>query len=172
MVLVLPIVRQNCAGRPKVSYNCELLSRTLRTAGKSALIVIGAAYGLFRSLRVLGNVTHNTAGLETLEARVDTLHVAVARLADQAEQLQNKLDHTVTRTELSQTLDRVFGPLEGRIDARFENQTRSVEALRTMVGQTDELLQRVLDGLESLKSRKRRESGEESREWDLTRASR
>jgi hypothetical protein len=150
----------------------RLLSKTLRTAGQSVLIVIGATYGLLRSLRVLSNITPNAAGLETLQARVDTIHVAVARLADQAEQLQSKVDHMVTRDELSQTLDRVFGPLEREMDARFEHQTRSVEALRAMVGQTDELLQRVLDGLESMKVESGAEYDEQGREWNLTRASR
>lgn len=109
---------------------------------------------------MLGNITQNAAGLETLQARVDTLHVAVARLADQAEQLRSRLDHAVTKDELAQTLDRVFGPLERGIDARFEHQTRSVEALRMMVGQTDELLQRVLDGLESMRAESAAEEGE------------
>lgn len=153
----------------------RLLSRTLRTVGQSALIAIGAGYGLLRSLRVLGNITQNAAGLETLQARVDTINVAVARLAHQADQLQDQFDHMVTKDELVQTLDRVFGPLERGIDARFEHQTRSVEALRMMVGQTDELLQRVLDGLESMKTEstmEHGEHGEQNREWDLTQAGR
>ena len=127
--------------------------------------MIGAGFGLLRSLRAIGSITQNAAGLETLEARVDTINVAVARLATQMEQVQFKFDQTVGRDELSQTLDGVFGRLERGVDARFEHQTRSVEALRMMVGQTDELLQRVLDGLESMKS-------ENGAEWDLTQASR
>jgi hypothetical protein len=149
----------------------RLLSKTLRTVGKSALIVVGAGFGLLRSLRVLGSITQNAVGLETLEARVDTIHVAVARLADQTEQLQIKLEQAVTKDELSQTLDRVFGRVERGVDARFEHQTRSIEALRMMIGQTDELLQRVLDGLESMKT-KDDADGEQGREWDLTQTSR
>jgi len=112
----------------------------------------GAVVGLMRGLRVLDSITRTSAGLEMIEARVDTIHVAVARLANQTEHLQSKMDGTVTRDELSQTLDEVFGRIEQGVDARFEHQTRSVEALRMMIGQTDELLQRVLDGLESMKS--------------------
>jgi len=132
--------------------------------------VIGAGYGLLRSLRVLSNITRSASDLENLEARIDTIHIAVARLADQAEQLQSKLDHMVTKEELSQTLDRVFGPLERGVDARFEHQTRSVEALRMMVGQTDELLQRVLDGLESVRAETPAKYAEPGREWNMTRA--
>ena len=134
------------------------------------LIVAGAGYGLFRSLRVLTSVPPNNAGTEALQARIDTIHLAVARLADQAEQLQSRLVHMVTRDELSETLDRIFGPMERETDLRFAHQARSVEALRTMIGQTDELLQRVLDGLESVKSENDSEFGEQAREWDLTRA--
>jgi len=116
------------------------------------LIIVGAGFGLLRGLRALGSITRTSAGLELIEARVDTINMAVARLADQSEQLQSKLDRMVTKDELSQTLDVVFGRMERGVDARFEHQARSVEALRTMVGQTDELLQRVLDGLESMKT--------------------
>lgn len=110
--------------------------------------------------------------METLQARVDTIHVAVARLAEQTGQFQARLDKTVTRDELSQTLDRVFGQLERGVDAQFEHQTRSVEALRMMVGQTDELLQRVLDGLESMKTEDDGPHDEQRRVWDLSEASR
>jgi hypothetical protein len=145
-----------------------LLSKTLRTAGKTVLVVVGTGFELLRSLRALGNITRNSAGLEMIEARVDTINVAVARLADQTEQLQSRLDRMVTKDELSHTLDVVFGRMERGVDARFAHQARSVDALRMMIGQTDELLQRVLDGLESMKNDA---DGEQSPEWDLTQAS-
>jgi len=52
---------------------------------------------------------------------------------------------------LAEAIDRVFKQLEFDVEARFHQQNRSVEALQTMVGQTDVLLQKVLDGLESIK---------------------
>lgn len=126
-------------------------SKSLKDAGKTALILIGAGFGLLRSLKLLGNIAGQAASLQNLEARVDTIHLAVARLAGQTEQTQTRLDQMVTKDEIQQTLERVFGRVEEEVEARFEHQAKSVEALRTMVGQTDELLQRVLDGLESLK---------------------
>jgi hypothetical protein len=121
----------------------------LTTIGKSVLIAVGASFGLFRGLRTPG-VAGKSVELEVVKARIDALNLAVARLSDQAGQFQTRLENAVTREELSQTLDRVFGRIEGEMDARFEQQVRSVEALRLMVGQTDELLQKVLDGLESI----------------------
>ena len=116
-----------------------------------ALVVVGTGFGLLRSLRLLGNMAGQAAGLQNLEARVDTIHMAMARLADQTAQTQTRLEQMVTKDEIRETLERVFGRVEQEVEARFEHQAKSVEALRTMVGQTDELLQRVLDGLESLK---------------------
>ena len=136
------------------------------------LFVVGAGFGLLRSLRAHGNITRNSAGLEMIEARVDTINVAVARLADQTEQLHSKLDRMVTKDELTHTINEVFGRIERGVDARFEHQTRSVEALRMMIGQTDELLQRVLDGLESMKAEADDGAREQGREWDLTQAGR
>ncbi|HEX4274342.1 MAG TPA: hypothetical protein VHZ74_03255 [Bryobacteraceae bacterium] len=135
------------------------MSKTLFTVAKSGLILVGGAFGLFRSLRILDNLaenartaTENAAVLETLGARIDTVHLAVARLGAQSDQLQLKMDQMVTKEELDQTLNRVFGRLQSGVDVRFEHQSRAVEALRMMVGQTDELLQRVLDGLELMKT--------------------
>jgi len=100
-----------------------------------------------------------------LEAQVDTLHLAMARLAGQTEQFERRLGQMgaqmVTKEEINQTLERVFGRVEDEVEARFEHQARSVEALRTMVGQTDELLQRVLDGLKSLREESEALSGAE-----------
>jgi len=122
---------------------------TLASTGKSALIAAGAGLGLLHSLRIIGNLSQSAARMGTLEARVDTLHVAVARLADQTQSLQCKVDERVTKAEVNQAIRHAFDRLERGVDDRFDRQTRSVEALRLMVGQTDELLQRVLDGLQA-----------------------
>lgn len=114
------------------------------------LIGTGAAFGLLRGLRILRNPNRNAVGLETLQARVDTIHVAVARLAADTEKIQARLQETVTKDELAETLDRAFGQMERGVDGRFEHQTGAIEALRSMIRQTDQLLERVLEGLESL----------------------
>ena len=131
----------------------------------------GAGFGLIRGLRALGNINQNAARLSTIQARIDTVQIAVARLADQTEQLQLKLEQRVTRDELAETIDRVFRQMETKVDQRFEYQNRSVEALRSMVGQTDELLQRVLDGLESMQNERGHADEERTAmKWDLTQA--
>ena len=156
-------MNSNSTGRPSYHlqivkerpYNYGLPSQTLKDAGKTTLIVIGAGFGLLRSLKLLGNIARHARTIENLEAQVDTLHLAIARLASRTEQVESRLgsmsSQSVTKEEIHQTLERVCGRIEDEVESRFEHQARSVEALRTMVGQTDELLRRVLDGLESLR---------------------
>jgi hypothetical protein len=123
----------------------------ITTFGKSVLIAAGAGFGLVRGLRALTSATER-ADLSVVSARIDALSLAVARLGEQSEQLSARQEASVTRNELAETLDRVFGKLTSDVDERLERQTRSVEALHLMVGQTDEMLQKVLDGLERLEN--------------------
>ncbi len=127
---------------------------TAKRAGKSILVAAGAGFGLMQSLRILANIGRDigqtATSIQRLDARVDTLDVAVARLAEQIERLNADSNQRVTREELKDRMDRMFHQMDSRIEERFERQTTSVEALRLMVAQTDELLQRVLEGLEAL----------------------
>jgi len=115
------------------------------------LVTVAAGFGLMRALRDLDGRTFDKAQMDLYKARIDALDLAVARLRERADHTDTALQQSLTSEDLSHTLDQVFGKLERDVDARFERQARSVEALRVMVGQTDELLQKVLDGLESIR---------------------
>ena len=58
-------------------------------------------------------------------------------------------DHFVTRAELSAALEQFSSTLDTDIQRRFDIQNRSVQSLRTMVARTDELLEQVLETIES-----------------------
>ena len=126
-----------------------MLPNGLTTFGKSVLIAAGAGFGLVRGLRGLSSAAERV-DLSVVNARIDALSLAVARLGNQSEQLSGQQEAFLTRAELAETLDRVFGRFTRDVDERFERQSRSVEALRLMVSQTDELLQKVLDGLDAI----------------------
>jgi 23S rRNA G2069 N7-methylase RlmK/C1962 C5-methylase RlmI len=106
-----------------------------------------------KSLRILANIGagigQNAAKMERFEARVDILDVAVSRLAHQQKELQATVDQRVTREELNERWDRCLRELDRGVEERFNGQAKSIEALRLMVSQTDELLQKVLDRLET-----------------------
>jgi hypothetical protein len=113
-----------------------MLPNGLTSFGKSVIIAAGAAFELVRVQRVPETAASlqdlSNIDLSGIEARIESLSLAVARLRDQWQQLNARLDAAAEGDE-----------------ERFDRQTRSVEALRAMVGQTDELLQKVLDGLDA-----------------------
>jgi hypothetical protein len=132
----------------------RLLPTRVSTFGKSVLIAAGVGFELLRGLRTLGFVTTDRLESAGVEARMDAINLALSRLGEQNQQLHARLDRAATREELLKAIERVFGRIEAEVDARLERQMRSVEALKLMVGQTDELLQKVLDGLESYPERR------------------
>lgn len=116
------------------------------------LVTAAAGFGLIRALRDLDGKASNQTQMDLHKARIDALDLAVARLRERADDTDTVLQQALSREDLSRTLDQVLGKLERDVDSRFDRQARSVEALRVMVGQTDELLQKVLDGLESIRN--------------------
>jgi len=58
-------------------------------------------------------------------------------------------EHFVTRAELSAVMEQFSNTLDKDIQRRFDIQNRSVQSLRTMVARTDELLEQVLETIES-----------------------
>ena len=58
-------------------------------------------------------------------------------------------EHFVTRAELSAAMEQFSNTLDTDIQRRFDIQNRAVQSLRTMVARTDELLEQVLETIES-----------------------
>jgi hypothetical protein len=123
----------------------------LRTLGKSLLVAVGFAYGILRGIHLVGKIADNAAAQKATDARLSTLELAVASLGEQTHEIAAQAASNVTRTEFAAALDEAFSRIRHESETRFEQNARSTEALREMVGQTDELLQKVLDGLEELR---------------------
>jgi hypothetical protein len=101
---------------------------------------------------VLIGLKDNSEAVRAIEERLDGMQAQIQALQSSDERLQAGLESAVTADDLSAALDKSFARVQREVDARFEDQARSVEALRAMVGQTDELLERLLDRLESMRS--------------------
>lgn len=129
----------------------RLLRNAFVTTAKAALIVAGAGFGLVRGFRLLDGLADNAAAVRTLEARLNGMESEIQAIRQREELLKARLDRAITADDLSAALDKAFERTQRGIEARFEDQARSVEALRAMVGQTDELLERLLDRLDSMK---------------------
>lgn len=59
------------------------------------------------------------------------------------------LENFVTRAEMNAAMEQFSSRLDADIERRFEVQNRSVQSLRTMIARTDELLEQVIESIES-----------------------
>jgi hypothetical protein len=112
-----------------------LIRAALGAAVKLIAIIAGAGFGLLQALAVMGTSKRSPDDLQAIEDRLNEVEKRMAR--------------AVTEEELSRSAENTRERLEERMEVRFGHQSQSIEALRVMIGQTDELLQRVLDGLEN-----------------------
>jgi hypothetical protein len=139
-------------GQSADPYNRRLSDSFFKFLGKSALIVAGLGYGLFRGLRA-------AAAPEDPSARVQIADLA-ARL-DQMERTVGEMSKTdpvhdfVTQEELAAAIDRATARIGGDLDRKFQAQSNAVNSLRAMISKTDILLQRVLEGIENAESETR-----------------
>ena len=94
--------------------------------------------------------------VEALESRVAKQEAATgARLA----QLEERVDEHSARLSEVPSTDQIVGAMEqllaktmASLDQRLTTQAHSIEVLRTTVSQTDGLLKRVLESLDSLQT--------------------
>jgi hypothetical protein len=103
---------------------------------------------------------HTTAAEATIQ-RFDRVEERLTHLENSVEALTASVghapnhgsartsEHFVTRAELSAAIEQLAGTMDTDIQRRFDIQNRSVQSLRTMVARTDELLEQVLETIES-----------------------
>ncbi len=81
-----------------------------------------------------------------IEKRVEDLNEAVERMEPRRQVSEGEV---VTQGELNAALEDFSRLLDADIERRFEVQDRSVQSLRTMIARTDELLERIIENIES-----------------------
>ena len=79
---------------------------------------------------------------DEIEGRLDRIERAIDLVA-----AKSQTSDFVTRAELTEKLEDLKCRMDQDVEARFECQSLSVEALRTMIRHTDSLLERVLGAL-------------------------
>src|SRR3569833_638170 len=82
-----------------------------------------------------------------MEKRIEVLIAPLERLTSRTAGVEN----FVTKAELNAAMEQFSRRLEEETDRRFEVQDRSVQSLRTMMARTDELLEQVIENIESLR---------------------
>ena len=86
------------------------------------------------------DMTVRYAGLET----------KLSRLENRVEQHDRQLRDVPSARQIQAAIERAFDRSATALEQRFSEQARSIESLKTMVSQTDELLEKVLDSIHSL----------------------
>jgi hypothetical protein len=94
-----------------------------------------------------------------LEQMQNHLSVREAAMEARLKQVESRLDeHTARLAELPSTqqivsaMEQLIAKTMNSLDDRLSNQAHSIEVLKTTVSQTDSLLERVLESLDSLQN--------------------
>jgi uncharacterized coiled-coil protein SlyX len=138
------------------------MSRVLKYVPRVAVFLAGVAAGaLTSSRRKRGGITsaaaqdlkHSVANLESRlaaqeSANTDRFGRIEARLGEHASKLADVPSTSQIVTAMEQLLSRTMSSL----DERLVTQAHSIEVLKTTVSQTDNLLERVLESLDSLQT--------------------
>ena len=138
------------------------MARALNYVPRAAIFLAGVAAGvLSRNLRERGGV--DTGALQGLQQSVADLQ---ARLAAQESASANKFSQIETRldehsskladipstTQIVAAMEQLLSKTMTSLDERLSTQAHSIEVLKTTVSQTDSLLERVLESLDSLQT--------------------
>jgi len=86
-----------------------------------------------------------------LQAQVRAHEHRIARLEARGDVHEAKLKEVPTTRELVGAMDQLLAKAMTGLDSRLSAQARSIETLQMTVTQTDELLERVLESLDTLK---------------------
>jgi uncharacterized coiled-coil protein SlyX len=94
--------------------------------------------------------------LASLEARIARQETAstgrFAQIEVRLEDYSTKLADVPSTSQIVSAMEQLLSKTMSSLDERLTSQARSIDTLRTTVSQTDSLLERVLESLDSLQS--------------------
>jgi hypothetical protein len=138
------------------------MKRDIGIFPRVAIFLVGVAAGALTNRR--RDLPGADAGAsedlrKSLDALGDRVAANEAATAQKFEQIGVRLEeHSVKLAEMPSTAQ-IVGAMEqllsrtmASLDERLTNQAHSIDVLKTTVGQTDSLLERVLESLDSLQS--------------------
>lgn len=140
-----------------------------RSSSEAFIILAGAAAGFLRGLiyrpydRPYDRPAARSAAVDAqLESRLRALETQIAELIvcagsspDGTPVPASPTDIaaaavTVSREEVDEAVNQALKRFEDRLEQRFSFQERAAETLRAMIAETDRMLERVLEGLNSM----------------------
>jgi uncharacterized coiled-coil protein SlyX len=136
-----------------------------RSSSEAFIMLAGAATGFLRGLiyrpyerpaaRPAAVDAHLEGRLRALETQIAELIACANSAPDAAPVPASPTDIvaptvTVSREEVDNAVDQALKRFEDKLEQRFSFQERAAETLRAMIAETDRMLERVLEGLNSM----------------------
>ncbi len=138
------------------------MSKAITLVPRVAIFLAGVAAGaLTLSRRGAGGAESETTkelkrALAELESRLAAQESAAAERFQQVERRldehASKLAEVPTTSQIVSAMEQLLSKTMASLDERLTTQADSIEVLKTTVSQTDSLLERVLESLDSLQS--------------------
>jgi chromosome segregation ATPase len=138
------------------------MSKALNYVPRVAIFLAGVAAGAISNSRRERSVDHSASdqglkkALDGLEARIAAQQAATT---ERFAQVETRLDeHAAKLAEIPSTaqivaaMEQLLSKTMASLDNRLTTQAHSIDVLKTTVSQTDSLLERVLESLDSLQS--------------------
>ena len=138
------------------------MSRPLYFVPRAALFLAGVAAGALSNSRRRSTV-ENPELLRDLKRSITTLEARIAvqetATADRLAQIEARLDEHAAKladvpstSQIVAAMEQLLSKTMCSLDDRLTRQAHSIEVLKTTVAQTDSLLERVLESLDSLQT--------------------
>lgn len=139
------------------------MSRVLNYVPRVAIFLAGVAAGAISNSRrdqrnaadpsLALDLKKSIAGLETRMAAQETAaNGRFSRVEARLEEHATKLAEMPSTTQIVSAMEQLLSKTMASLDDRLTTQAHSIDVLKTTVSQTDSLLERVLESLDSLQA--------------------
>lgn len=140
------------------------MARDIDYLPRIAIFLAGIAAGAFASARrersgagmdpaALQELKSSLANLETrLKAQDNAAAERFTKVETRLEEHATKLAEVPSTAQIVSAMEQLLSKTMTSLDERLTTQAHSIEVLKTTVSQTDSLLERVLESLDSLQS--------------------
>jgi hypothetical protein len=135
---------------------------SLKHGPRLAIFLAGVAAGVIAGPKrerrgidpeTVADLKRSLADLEARLAAQQTDHAArIGQLESRVEEHEAKLAVAPSTAEIVAAMERLLSSAMANLDDRLATQAHSIEILKTTVSQTDGLLERVLESLDSLQT--------------------
>lgn len=135
------------------------MSRPLNLVPRVALFLAGVAAGALTNARRRGSAGDDPAvkeSISNLEARLAAQEAAAAKrfieIEAKLDEHSAKLADVPSTSQIVAAMEQLLTRTMSSLDERLTTQAHSIEVLKSTVSQTDSLLEKVLESLDSLQS--------------------